>query len=239
MGTNKGVPDSLANALDELLSALDAFPEGSGVHHITIERPTPPKDSQASEIERLQSLLRMERNQRHMDKMAKEAQDKEIQDLRNLLKQERERCQRLTAEKTAAQNRAEKLQDNYNTLLRGNDTRMTSMRQKNETINRLQAENAELKRHYNDMAEAFKSHMSGDRCASMTTPIGILPINSRGMRQLADAYAHLASRYNELCAAHKDCDSLRTENENYDALFRAVVETLKEFDPKAGGFTKH
>ena len=168
MGTNKGVPDSLANALDELLSALDAFPEGSGVHHITIERPTPPKDSQASEIERLQSLLRMERSQRHMEKMAKDAQEQELKNLRDCLKQERERCQRLTAEKTAEHNRAEKLQDNYNTLLRGNDARMTSMRQKNEAINRLQAENAELKRRYNDIAEAFKSHMSGDRCSSMT-----------------------------------------------------------------------
>lgn len=63
----------------------------------------------------------------------------------------------------------------------------------------------------------------------MTTPLGLLPVNSTGMRRLADAYAQIASLYNHRAA---DQATLQKENDAYEALFRVLVETLREYDPK-------
>ena len=72
--------------------------------------------------------------------------------------------------------------------------------------------------------------------AQMTTPLGMLPINSQGMRRLADAYAQIASLYNHRAAdqstmAEKNA-ALQKENDAYEALFRVLAETLREYDPK-------
>lgn len=72
--------------------------------------------------------------------------------------------------------------------------------------------------------------------AKMTTPLGLLPINSTGMRRLADAYAQIASLYNHRAAdqstmAEKNA-TLQKENDAYEALFRVLAETLREYDPK-------
>lgn len=70
----------------------------------------------------------------------------------------------------------------------------------------------------------------------MTTPLGLLPVNSTGMRRLADAYAQIASLYNHRAAdqsamADKNA-TLQKENDAYEALFRVLAETLREYDPK-------
>ena len=70
----------------------------------------------------------------------------------------------------------------------------------------------------------------------MTTPLGLLPVNSTGMRRLADAYAQIASMYNHRSAdqstmAEKNA-ALQKENDAYEALFRVLAETLREYDPK-------
>lgn len=72
--------------------------------------------------------------------------------------------------------------------------------------------------------------------AKMTTPLGLLPVNSTGMRRLADAYAQIASLYNHRAAdqstmAEKNA-TLQKENDAYEALFRVLAETLREYDPK-------
>lgn len=66
--------------------------------------------------------------------------------------------------------------------------------------------------------------------AQMTTPLGMLPINSTGMRRLADAYAQIANMYNRR-SAEKNA-ALQKENDAYEALFRVLAETLREYDPK-------
>lgn len=70
----------------------------------------------------------------------------------------------------------------------------------------------------------------------MTTPLGLLPVNSTGMRRLADAYAQIANLYNHRVAdqstmAEKNA-TLQKENDAYEALFRVLAETLREYDPK-------
>lgn len=70
----------------------------------------------------------------------------------------------------------------------------------------------------------------------MSTPLGLLPVNSTGMRRLADAYAQIASLYNHRAAdqstmAEKNA-TLQKENDAYEALFRVLAETLREYDPK-------
>ncbi len=65
----------------------------------------------------------------------------------------------------------------------------------------------------------------------MTTPLGLLPVNSTGMRRLADAYAQIASLYNQSTMAEKNA-ALQKENDAYEALFRVLAETLREYDPK-------
>lgn len=72
--------------------------------------------------------------------------------------------------------------------------------------------------------------------AKMTTPLGVLPINSTGMRRLADAYAQVAGMYNhrsteQSTMAEKNA-TLQKENDAYEALFRVLAETLREYDPK-------
>lgn len=72
--------------------------------------------------------------------------------------------------------------------------------------------------------------------AQMTTPLGMLPVDSRGMRRLADAYAQIANMYNRRSAeqstmAEKNA-ALQKENDAYEALFRVLAETLREYDPK-------
>lgn len=72
--------------------------------------------------------------------------------------------------------------------------------------------------------------------AQMTTPLGMLPINSQGMRRLADAYAQIANMYNrrsaEQSSAVEKNVALQKENDAYEALFRVLAETLREYDPK-------
>ena len=72
--------------------------------------------------------------------------------------------------------------------------------------------------------------------AKMSTPLGLLPVNSTGMRRLADAYAQIASLYNhrsteQSTMAEKNA-TLQKENDAYEALFRVLAETLREYDPK-------
>lgn len=70
----------------------------------------------------------------------------------------------------------------------------------------------------------------------MTTPLGMLPIDSRGMRRLADAYAQIANMYNRRSAEQSSAVEknavLQKENDAYEALFRVLAETLREYDPK-------
>ena len=70
----------------------------------------------------------------------------------------------------------------------------------------------------------------------MTTPLGMLPVDSRGMRRLADAYAQIANMYNrrsaEQTSAVEKNAALQKENDTYEALFRVLAETLREYDPK-------
>lgn len=72
--------------------------------------------------------------------------------------------------------------------------------------------------------------------AQMTTPLGMLPVNSQGMRRLADAYAQIANMYNrrsaEQSSAVEKNAALQKENDTYEALFRVLAETLREYDPK-------
>lgn len=72
--------------------------------------------------------------------------------------------------------------------------------------------------------------------AQMTTPLGMLPVDSRGMRRLADAYAQIANMYNrrsaEQSSAVEKNAALQKENDAYEALFRVLAETLREYDPK-------
>lgn len=72
--------------------------------------------------------------------------------------------------------------------------------------------------------------------AQMTTPLGMLPINSAGMRRLADAYAQIANMYNRRSAEQTSTveknAALQKENDAYEALFRVLAETLREYDPK-------
>lgn len=88
-----------------------------------------------------------------------------------------------------------------------------------------------------ELLENLQRLANDDHPAQMTTPLGMLPINSQGMRRLADAYAQVANMYNRRSTdqsrmAEKNA-ALQKENDAYEALYRVLAETLREYDPKA------
>lgn len=94
------------------------------------------------------------------------------------------------------------------------------------------SKDARIKELYDNLQRAVLNNEP----AKMTTPLGLLPVNSTGMRRLADAYAQIASMYNHRSAdqsamADKNA-TLQKENDAYEALFRVLAETLREYDPK-------
>ena len=94
------------------------------------------------------------------------------------------------------------------------------------------SKDARIKELYDNLQRAVLNNEP----AKMTTPLGLLPIDSTGMRRLADAYAQIASLYNHRAAdqstmAEKNA-TLQKENDAYEALFRVLAETLREYDPK-------
>ncbi|DAY92069.1 MAG TPA: nuclear pore complex protein [Caudoviricetes sp.] len=94
------------------------------------------------------------------------------------------------------------------------------------------SKDARIKELYDNLQRAVLNTES----PKMTTPLGVLPVNSTGMRRLADAYAQIASLYNhrsteQSTMAEKNA-ALQKENDAYEALFRVLAETLREYDPK-------
>lgn len=94
------------------------------------------------------------------------------------------------------------------------------------------SKDARIKELYDNLQRAVLNNEP----SKMTTPLGLLPVDSTGMRRLADAYAQIASMYNHRAAdqstmAEKNA-ALQKENDAYEALFRVLAETLREYDPK-------
>lgn len=147
--------------------------------------------------------------------------------------------------------------DKYNTLLAGQSIRTKTHDQERSTIANLQGQIRDLTQTVAELRERNAKILSDSKSKDarikelydnlqravlnneppkMTTPLGLLPVNSTGMRRLADAYAQIASLYNHRAAeqstmAEKNA-TLQKENDAYEALFRVLAETLREYDPK-------
>lgn len=137
--------------------------------------------------------------------------------------------------------------DKYNTLLAGQSIRTKTHDQERSTIANLQSQIRDLTETVAELRERNAKILSDSKSKelynnlqravpTMTTPLGPLPIDSTGMRRLADAYAQIASLYNHRAAdqstmAEKNA-ALQKENDAYEALFRVLAETLREYDPK-------
>lgn len=124
--------------------------------------------------------------------------------------------------------------DNQHTAVVNLQETVAELRERNAKIlSDSKAKDARIKELYDNLERlASVNHEP----AQMTTPLGMLPINSAGMRRLADAYAQIASLYNHRAAnqstmAEKNA-TLQKENDAYEALFRVLAETLREYDPK-------
>lgn len=111
---------------------------------------------------------------------------------------------------------------------------VAELRERNAHLNAvLRQKDARIKELYDNIERLTSVNTQP---AQMTTPLGMLPVDSRGMRRLADAYAQIASMYNHRSAdqatmAEKNA-TLQKENDAYEALFRVLAETLREYDPK-------
>ena len=111
---------------------------------------------------------------------------------------------------------------------------VAELRERNAHLNAvLRQKDARIKELYDNIERLTSVNTQP---AQMTTPLGMLPVDSRGMRRLADAYAQIASMYNHRSAdqsamADKNA-ALQKENDAYEALFRVLAETLREYDPK-------
>lgn len=122
------------------------------------------------------------------------------------------------------------------------DKHRTAIMNLQETIAELRERNAKIASDNKSKDARIKElYENLQRCitnepAQMTTPLGMLPINSQGMRRLADAYAQIANMYNrrsaEQTSAVEKNAALQKENDAYEALFRVLAETLREYDPK-------
>ncbi|DAT81365.1 MAG TPA: hypothetical protein [Caudoviricetes sp.] len=98
-----------------------------------------------------------------------------------------------------------------------------------ETVAELRERNAKILS--DSKAKELYDNLQRAEPPKMTTPLGLLPVNSTGMRRLADAYAQIASLYDQSTMAEKNA-ALQKENDAYEALFRVLAETLREYDPK-------
>lgn len=111
---------------------------------------------------------------------------------------------------------------------------VAELRERNAHLNAvLRQKDARIKELYDNIERLTSVNTQP---AQMTTPLGMLPVDSHGMRRLADAYAQIASMYNHRSAdqsamADKNA-ALQKENDAYEALFRVLAETLREYDPK-------
>lgn len=111
---------------------------------------------------------------------------------------------------------------------------VAELRERNAHLNAvLREKEARIKELYDNLQRLSSVN---NEPAQMTTPLGMLPINSQGMRRLADAYAQIANMYNrrsaEQSSAVEKNAALQKENDAYEALFRVLAETLREYDPK-------
>lgn len=111
---------------------------------------------------------------------------------------------------------------------------VAELRERNAKIlNDSKAKDARIKELYDNLERLSSINTVP---AQMTTPLGMLPVNSTGMRRLADAYAQIANMYNrrsaEQSSAVEKNAALQKENDAYEALFRVLAETLREYDPK-------
>lgn len=124
--------------------------------------------------------------------------------------------------------------DKHRTAIINLQETIAELRERNAKIlSDSKAKDARIKELYNNLERlASVNHEP----AQMTTPLGMLPINSQGMRRLADAYAQIANMYNrrsaEQTSAVEKNAALQKENDAYEALFRVLAETLREYDPK-------
>lgn len=124
--------------------------------------------------------------------------------------------------------------DNQHTAVVNLQETVAELRERNAKIlSDSKAKDARIKELYDNLERlASVNHEP----AQMTTPLGMLPINSTGMRRLADAYAQIANMYNrrsaEQTSAVEKNAALQKENDAYEALFRVLAETLREYDPK-------
>ena len=109
---------------------------------------------------------------------------------------------------------------------------VAELRERNAHLNAvLRQKDARIKELYDNLQRCVSNEP-----AQMTTPLGMLPVNSQGMRRLADAYTQIANMYNrrsaEQSSAVEKNAALQKENDAYEALFRVLAETLREYDPK-------
>lgn len=123
--------------------------------------------------------------------------------------------------------------DNQHTAVVNLQETVAELRERNAKIlSDSKSKDARIKELYDNLQRAVLNTES----PKMTTPLGVLPVNSTGMRRLADAYAQIASLYNHRAAdqstmAEKNA-ALQKENDAYEALFCVLAETLREYDPK-------
>ena len=88
-----------------------------------------------------------------------------------------------------------------------------------ETVAELRERNAKILS--DSKAKELYDNLQRAEPPKMTTPLGLL----------ADAYAQIASLYDQSTMAEKNA-ALQKENDAYEALFRVLAETLREYDPK-------
>lgn len=110
---------------------------------------------------------------------------------------------------------------------------VAELRERNaKLLSDIKSKDARIKELYDNLQRAVLNNEP----PKMTTPLGLLPVDSRGMRRLADAYAQIANMYNrrsaEQSSAVEKNAALQKENDAYEALFRVLAETLREYDPK-------
>lgn len=153
--------------------------------------------------------------------------DQERSTIANLQGQIRDLTQtvrEILALKEALDNRAS---EQRVTILNLQET-VAELRERNAKIlSDSKSKDARIKELYDNLQRAVLNNEP----PKMTTPLGLLPVNSTGMRRLADAYAQIASLYDQSTMAEKNA-ALQKENDAYEALFRVLAETLREYDPK-------
>jgi hypothetical protein len=148
------------------------------------------------------------------------------------------------AKATALSPEAEYWRQKYmNTLLAGQSIRTKTHDQERSTIANLQSQIRDLtetvqrkNREILALKEALDNRVSEHRVAIMNLQETVAELRERNAKILSDSkskelYENLQRAADQSTMAEKNA-ALQKENDAYEALFRVLAETLREYDPK-------